>query len=123
MISWLARTLVLAGAIRFSRATSWPSAVIEIEQFSTALIATRKGGGAAGFAAALRVGTGTGAAARDGEFPAEAVTLDFAGSVGTDVTADVAGLGNVCLAAFAAELLSCAEAEFTGSGSWLWTVI
>lgn len=47
--SRLAFTLVVAGAIRFSRATSSPSAVTEIQQFSEARMATRNGAVNSGF--------------------------------------------------------------------------
>ena len=86
---------------------------MEIEQFSTALIPTRKGGGTTTFAG-LRFGAG-GAAAGSGEgLTADAVVPDFAGSV---VAGAAAGLGNDCLAAFVAELACGAGAGLDGAGS------
>ncbi len=94
-----------------------------MEQFSTALIPTRKGGGAGGFAAALRVGVGAAAAVTDEGITAEAVVPDFAGCVGTGATADGAGLPDkVCFIEFAPELASCAGSELDCAGSVLWTV-
>src|SRR5579872_1867817 len=55
-ISFVARTEVAAGAMRFSCATGWPSAVMATEEFSEARMIRVKGGSGLGFEGCARGG-------------------------------------------------------------------